>query len=289
MRKILVATDFSPRSDRALRRGVLLAHQVDAEIVMIHALDDDLPSSIISTQRNAAETLLSETASSIRQIDGIACSYALAFGDPFKALLDAASEMQPELIVMGPHRRNLLKDVFVGTTAERIIRECGIPIISAGGVPAGYYQRVTIATDLSESSWCAVSTAQKLGLLDATDVSLLHVLETSETTRLQRSFRSTQAIEDHVLSARAEAMQCLQALAGDAGVVPDRMKVEALKFSIADTIKSIVATAGSDLLVIGTHGRSGFQRLFLGKVAEELLRGADVDILAVGLPHACLN
>ncbi|MGE0776464.1 MAG: universal stress protein, partial [Sphingomonadaceae bacterium] len=110
MSSILVATDFSPRSDRALRRAVLTARQIAANLVLLHALDDDLPETLLSVQRDASEAVLAEMADTIVNADQIECSYRLALGDPFRVLIDTARDMKQDIIVMGPHRRNLLKD-----------------------------------------------------------------------------------------------------------------------------------------------------------------------------------
>ena len=69
MKQIAVATDFSTRSDRALRRAVLLARQRGAALALIHVVDDDQPEYLIKSQRRAAEELLEQTAATIGRVD----------------------------------------------------------------------------------------------------------------------------------------------------------------------------------------------------------------------------
>lgn len=281
MDSILVATDFSPRADRALRRAVLVARQFSVRIMLLHALDDELPEPLLAVQRDGMERLLTEMAAMITTIDQVDCSHRLVMGDPFRALVDMARNLKPDLVILGPHRRNLLKDIFVGTTAERTIRESGAPVLMANGVPASNYQRILIATDLSECSLEATKSVRALGLLDEVHVTILHVLDTLEKPMMQRSLMPANEIEDHLLALRGDATQDLQSFLSTAGVRPDRKSVQLVELSVSETILSAARKSRADLLVIGTHGRTGIEKFFLGSVAEEVLRNAEIDVLVI--------
>ncbi len=281
MKNILVASDFSPRSDRALRRAVLVARQFSSRITLLHALDDEFPEALLAIHRDSYEGLLAETAHTVATGDQIDCTYRLIMGDPFRVLVDATRDLEPDLVVMGPHRRNLLKDIFMGTTAQRTIRESAAPVLMANGVPAGDYQRILIATDLSECSLEATSAARTLGFLEGVHTTILHVLDVPERSMMQRSVMPADDMEDNFLSARAEASQALQSFLSAAGVQPDRKIVQPVKLSVADTILEAAKEARADLLVIGTHGRTGIEKFFLGSMAEEVLRYAELDVLVI--------
>ena len=60
MQRILVATDFSTRSDRALRRGTLLAKQFGCDVTLVHVIDDDQPLRTVEAERREATALLDE-------------------------------------------------------------------------------------------------------------------------------------------------------------------------------------------------------------------------------------
>ncbi|HEY7766067.1 MAG TPA: universal stress protein, partial [Aestuariivirgaceae bacterium] len=153
--RILVATDFSPRSDRALRRGILLARQNATELQLTHVVDDDQPQRLIDVERREAAALLDELASTIRESDGIDCEGHVATGDAFQGIVRMAEETGVDLLVLGPHRRQVLRDVFIGTTAERVLRTSRMPVLLANGVPAGAYRKVLIASDLSNYAYAA--------------------------------------------------------------------------------------------------------------------------------------
>ncbi len=164
-RKILVATDFSTRSDRAIRRASLLARQVSAELVLVHVIDDDRPERLVTAEHREASALLDEVANTTRSLDGVPCRYKVQPGEPFEGILRAADEVNADLIVMGMHRRRPLRDIVIGTTIERVMQEGRRPVLMANAVPAGDYHSILVAVDLSAPAANAARTAQSLGML----------------------------------------------------------------------------------------------------------------------------
>jgi nucleotide-binding universal stress UspA family protein len=90
MKKILVATDFSTRSDRAIRRAILLAKKFEAAVSLIHVVDDDRPTRIVDAERESASMLLSEQARSLRELDGVDCTGSVTLGSVSEEIIKAA-------------------------------------------------------------------------------------------------------------------------------------------------------------------------------------------------------
>lgn len=281
MSSILVATDFSPRSDRALRRAVLAARQMAADLVLFHAMGENGLDPLRTIQRDAYTALLMEMADTITNGDGVSCSWQLSLGNPFQALTDAARELNPDIVMMGSHRRRLLKDIFFGTTAERTIRECPRPVIVVNGVPAGPWRRVLIATDFSIHSLTAARVVEELGLLKEASVTVLHVFDVPQLSTLQRSPTSAVAFDDYFHAARDEAAGGMRAFVHETGIKPYRKRIEPVELSVADTIRTVAGQDGADLIVVATHGRADAEKFLLGSVAGEVLRAAACDVLTV--------
>jgi universal stress protein E len=112
MKQILAATDFSARSHRAFRRAALLAHKAGAELVLLRVVDDDQPPGIIELETREANKILSEQINAVVELRGLDCHPMVASGDPFDAILRAAKATSADLIVMGSHRKQLLRDIF---------------------------------------------------------------------------------------------------------------------------------------------------------------------------------
>ncbi|EKF41950.1 UspA domain-containing protein [Nitratireductor indicus C115] len=92
---ILVATDFSERSDRAVRRAVLLARQTGAALSLVHVVDDDQPRQIVESEFGMASQLLEEQAKTLESVDGVSCHAEVRLGDAFAGILAAGQEQRP--------------------------------------------------------------------------------------------------------------------------------------------------------------------------------------------------
>lgn len=281
MKRILVATDFSERSDRAVRRATLLAKTSGASLSLVHVIDDDQPKRIIRAEKQAAEAVLKEQTRSLHEIDGLACASRIVLGDPFEGITQAAREDKADLLIIGPHRRQVLKDVFVGTTAERTIRASDRPVLMANGIPVGPYRHILVAVDLSECSGDAVHAVQNLGLEAKAAVSVLHVFDAPAAGLMVRASSTLDQIKDYLADEEERASGELAAFLKELNLKPVRRIMKHNESSVAHTICAAAREASADLIVVGTHGRTGIAKTLLGSVAEELLRSADRDILAV--------
>ncbi|WP_298720148.1 universal stress protein [uncultured Ferrovibrio sp.] len=281
MKKILVATDFSPRSDRAIRRGVLLAKDFGASLTLLHVVDNDQPDRIVQAKREAATALLSEQAASLSQIDGISCDYSVFMDAPFAGIQQAVKTAAPDVLLIGPHRRQALRDIFVGTTAERTIRSKSAPVLMANGVPASGYRHALVAVDFSDCSRDAMRAVVALGLKARLAISVIHVLDNPAAGPMSKAPLTEAEARDYVMAEEKRAAGELTALVFDAGLAPAKELVRLNDRSAADIVCATAKEIGADLIVVGTHGRSGLSKLMLGSVAQEILSCAEVDVLAV--------
>jgi nucleotide-binding universal stress UspA family protein len=283
VQRLIVATDFSERSDRALRRATLLARQYAASLGLVHVVDDDQPERIVAIERREAEQLLSELAETVRQSDGIPCAAEVVLADPFEGIVRAAEAARPDVLVIGPHRRQVLRDVFVGTTAERTLRAAGCPVLMANAPPVGRYRRILLATDFSESAMQAAGKLLELGISRECDLVLLHVFEAPAVDLVARAAIPSETRQVYLEEARSAAARDLHSFAGGSDLGALRQIVRRGQGSIAREILSVADDEQIDLIVLGTRGRSGAARVVLGSVAEEVLRSARHDVLAVPL------
>jgi Universal stress protein UspA and related nucleotide-binding proteins len=280
-KKIVVGTDFSSRSDRAIRRATILAKSLSASLTLVHAVDDDQAPRLVETGRAAAEILLAEQVLAIRQIDGVACQSLVVFGDASTAFLQACKDLEPDLAVIGPHRRHLFRDVFVGTTAERAIRVSRQPVLMANGTPAGEYRHVLLAVDLSTTSAAALNAVNHLGLDRKTALSVLYVFDAPVASTMLFSGIGKADVADYVRDHELRASQELNEFLQRHGTPPATTFVRRADRPIAPIILQLAHELGADLVAVGTHGRTGLMKMLLGSVAEQVLRDADVDVLTV--------
>lgn len=279
MQRILVATDFSTRSDRALRRGTLLATQFDSDLALVHVIDDDQPASMVEAERREATILLKDLAATVTAADGVRCTPKVVVGEPFKQVTAFAEEFGADLIVMGAHRRQILRDIFTGTTVERTIRDAAVPIIMANALPARGYDRVMVATDLSECSRKAFQTAEALGLLRDAQVTVFHAYGAPAEGLLYRSGASLEQTKTYLAEEAAKAEHDLGDFMRSLEKVSAKGVTDLIDTSAAASIRRGAEICKADLLVIGTRGMGGVRSFVLGSVAHELLRSSEIDVL----------
>lgn len=284
MQKILVATDFSERSDRALRRATLLAKQTGAKLWLVHVVDDDQPRRIVEAEHAAAVRLVSEQAATLRDVDGVECTFQVILGAPFDGISRATQEISPDLIVVGPHRRQVLRDIFVGTTAERTIRVATRPVLMVNASPAGPYRNVLFATELSEPSGQALAALLSLRLPIAGRLSILHVFDAPALRLAFGHSMGAEGKQDYLREAETEAASALARFLREFDVGNAARLLRHEETSPANAILDQAHAMSADLIAIGTRGKSALTRALIGSVADAVLRASPVDVIAIP-PH----
>jgi nucleotide-binding universal stress UspA family protein len=141
-KRILVATDFSETSDRALDYAIDLASRIGASVVVLHAYE--LPivgfpdgafiaSPEIATQMaNAAQKGL-DACVAARIERGVELKKVLKQDTPWDAVVAVTTELGIDLVVAGTHGRRGLAHALLGSVAEKIIRTSTVPVLTIRG------------------------------------------------------------------------------------------------------------------------------------------------------------
>lgn len=272
LNRILLGSDLSDRSAVALDRALQLARQFDARLTVMHVLDGDLPAAVRRRRETETREVLAETIATHGATDRT--TVEIATGTAHTALIERAGSLQADLTVMGRHRYRPVRDLFLGTTVERVLRAGETPVLVVRDPVIGPYRHPMVAVDFSVYSRRAV--AFTMDLVPDGPVTALHACDLpvpagddgwhpAPGDRLARSIRTEmQALGDGLAEA---ARQRLSPLVRIGGVV-QAVAAAAERFS-------------PDLLVVGTHGRTGVAHALLGSVAGTLLADPPVDVLAI--------
>jgi universal stress protein A len=137
IKKLLVPVDFSSCSAKAVRYAVELAGQFDSDIVLMHAAQVYLPSSdmmvTIDTEavcRDIRENAMKDLMSMREQIDAdIKCHTMVTSGRAYSEIVQAAKDLDVDMIVMSTHGRTGLSHTFLGSTTERVVRHAPCPVL----------------------------------------------------------------------------------------------------------------------------------------------------------------
>ena len=279
--QIVAATDFSTRANRAIRQAGLLAQARDAKVVLLHVVDDDQPLQMIDLERREAERMLAEQMNAVPELSGVQCRAMVVTGDPFDGIVREAAGLGADLIVMGAHRKQLLRDIFIGTTLERVIRTGSLPVLMVNNEAQRHYVNVLTPVDMSDPSAQALRVAQAVGLISDGGATLVHAFVAPGQGKMRVAGLKQASIEEYIAGEQARARHELKQFlaANDLAPAPWSFRLE--EGRPIDVIARAAEDLHPDLLVMGTHGRSGLVRALIGSVTEEALRTLNVDILAV--------
>lgn len=278
--KLLVASDLSLRSEVALQRAVVLAEQLQAQITLLHVVDNELPLGLKTAYMQDANSVLQESLAQMQKGNS-AVDVVVRVGDPFQTISEVANEIQADLIVVGSYRRQILKDTFVGTTAERVIRMSGRPVLMVNRKPEKLYKKTLLAVDLSPISEQVLGNAAKFGLLATTECSLAHAFVAVPQDRMAYAGPDRHLTPEEVEAARKAVLPDLEKLVATQTWSKGKPRLILEEGNAIKLIADSVQATGADILVLGVQGYGAVKRLLIGSVASKLLSQVDCDVLAV--------
>lgn len=279
--QILAATDFSTRSNRALRQAGLLAQSGTSQLHIVHVVDDDQPAELVGREKREAERVLHEQVGSMAELRDVQARPMVVTGDPFDGILRAAADIKADLIVMGSHRKQLLLDIFIGTTIERVIRKRLFPVLMVNHEAQRKYENVLVPIDMSDASADAIRVGLSTGLIDREGATLLHGFLALPEGKMSLVGPDRASMSDYLASERQRVTDELASFLVANDLTRGRWSLRVEEGGPMEVISRAVSDMRPDLLVMGTHGRSALLKALIGSVTEEALRSLNVDILAV--------
>lgn len=283
---ILVPIDFSPPSDAALSYARLLGKTFDASLRLLHVAGTHsmLPRGAMEPRDGVAAALrhLRDRLTAEDRSPNVTV-LAVEAPDPAVQIVATARSMDASLIVMGTHGRGGIARILMGSVAEKVVRTAPCPVFTTNGAlraPAKGFRRILVPTDFSAPSDVALDCARRLAAGFAASVHLLHVL--AEVSGSGGSGSELFVAEPP----EARSMRLIDArdrlnrrITADDRVTL-RATTEVIIGSPAQIIGDYAADNQFDLIVMGTHGRTGMAHLLVGSVAERVVRTAGCPVLA---------
>lgn len=260
---ILIAHDLRDTADMALCRATQLAQQHNAKLTILHVLD---PTQSSKEHEQAHQTL----DRSLTRYAPPGSKLRLISGKPSEVVLQQVQELGCDLLVLGAHHQR--HDFFSGTSLDRIARNCSVPLLLVARKEPQPYQRALAAIDFSLCACSALEQAYRL--LPATaELHALHVFEPDKGTakQVEAQLQIQRALIDQLLQDEA------QILPADGPSLTHSVQQGGILRKLQEQLK----TRRSELLVLGSHGRSAFSQALLGSLAQHFLHKAPCDILVV--------
>jgi nucleotide-binding universal stress UspA family protein len=289
LERILAATDFSSTANAGVDWAIELALAHDARIDLVHALlvpsraTDFVPSPPDFTEalQEAASGRLNEITIKVREM-GVEVSAELKLGVPSQVIIEAATQQDADLVVIGTRGLSGLRHLLLGSTAERVVQHAHCPVLTVHPGDADKHRpldTILVPTDFSKDAETAYFAALNLlGRQSSTKVVLLHVYHLPyEYT----AYGTIPTSLDYFRDVEGAAEERLITLAEEIRKQGFQVETLAREGFPPEVILGEAQTAGADLIAMGTHGRTGLAHLVLGSTAERVVQRADCPVLTV--------
>jgi len=283
--RMVCATDFSTDAGAALQRAVMLAREHQATLEVLHVVSREslntlqqwLPEPLGLGERlvRAVREDLERHAGDAARQAGVRIDTHVVIGDVTQSILERAASA--DLLAIGAHGTNPLKDLILGTTAERLAGQCATPVLVVRVSPERPYSKVLVAVDLLPGSEEAMATA--LDLAGTATLTAAHAYDVPFEGMLHRAGVDQAIIADHQVRARQEALEKIAALSHLVSGDATRFLGFAERGHRAATLVNQQHKMGADLVVIRKRARSLAEALILGSVSRHVLTDATSDVL----------
>lgn len=273
MKKIIVPIDFSEHSQYALETAANIAKRYNAEILALHMLEisetyltkgsNDLNAETAFFLKLAEKKF--EEALSKDFLEGITITPIVKHFKVFSEVNDVAKEYGADLVVMGSHGASGIKEMFIGSNTEKVVRHSDIPVLVIKHSPILMdFDNIVFACDFSEESKDAYNKAK--ALFDGIGAKMHIVYVNLPDNR----FLSTPEMESKVANFFKDA-------SGNIDKMKDVTYVN--DYSIEKGILNFANVVGADAVAVATHGRKGLAHFFEGSISEDIANHSTLPVM----------
>ncbi|RAW02375.1 universal stress protein [Pseudochryseolinea flava] len=271
MKKILVPCDFSKPAINAFRHALDFASKTKATVELLHVIElPILSDSVLMPVLNFEKQLLKELREKTEErFEKLITKYAVKnvrinrhvlFGTPALMISDTAIKSKADLILIGSHGASGIRELFIGSNAEKVVRKSTIPVIVIKDYKKLSVKNIVFANGLDESNQHDL--IEKVKALQAHFKAKLHIVRINTIVNFKSDLDSLAELNTFVKTYGFKnfSINIFNALNEERGVI---------EFS-----KHI----GADLIAMGTHGRKGLAHIFNESKTEDVVNHADLPI-----------
>ena len=293
---VLIGTSLGEESDQVVRSGLAVARAAGARVFLVHAAQPE--PQLVGYEVGAGPLLdLEQIAQGgeelRRQIERLGAGgpdlagSKVKIGAPHRILVETAEDVGADLIVVGATGSGPFAAELLGSTADRVLRKASCPVLVVRGELPVPPRRVLAPVDLStlsgDSFRCGLQMLAQLAGNAEVQVRAVHALSLLDALAFrQRTKTSVEQASEHV------AAQLQRFVLENRPDLPFPVEAAVLPGEARFEILREVEEHPVDLLILGTHGRGGMDRLVLGSVASTVARKAPCSVLVIS-PEAALE
>jgi nucleotide-binding universal stress UspA family protein len=293
--RLLCPIDFSDASRHAVEHATVLARCYEATVIGLHVHNPAYAPVGTIGLPNKGGTVFAAPAASRRlhqELDsalasataaGIPLETAIEEGAPASQILSGVTRHRADLVVMGTHGTSGLERLLLGSVTEKVIRKASCPVLTvpprAHATSHLPFRRILCPLDFSASSKRALQFALAMARDARAELHLVHVVEWPPDSPPPPPFPAFNLPEYRVYR-ESEALAELDKLVPS--WLRDRQPVlDVVRGRAYEQVLHLAATDGTDVIVIGVHGRNALDVMIFGSTTNQVIRGATCPVLTI--------
>lgn len=271
MAQLLLATNFTPNSDRAVDRAKLIATLPGFEMQVLYVVPEDKsrPDKHVLREIDRATAKLRDEFDRPTENAKENPDLIVLHGDPKSEIVACAKRSKASLIVMGDTREFTLETLFRGTIADQVISETQSAVLIIHRRPQSQYKRVLVPFNDTHS--CLAAFEKAFMLAPDTKFTVVHA-ETDRKSCLEDLQVKQRKFESKLRAALPGLMGPDQPVSGGLDVIIERGEPTEVILRKAEELEP-------DLTAFGRSNRSGLGALIMGSTAQVLVEHLDCDLL----------
>ncbi|HBH62117.1 MAG TPA: hypothetical protein DDX85_10360 [Nitrospiraceae bacterium] len=279
-RKILAAVDGSVASKNAFRRTCSMAREGDSmmtALMSVPVYQDQFD--VFTTKEKVTDTLRAEgdmILSDIRKIaeeEHVPVRVMLDEGSPFKTIPAVADEGGYDLIVMGRRGMTHLERALMGSVTARVIGHTQKDVLVVPDNASNGCRNVLLASDGSKHGLAAVNSAINYARSYKCQLKIIQVVEVTDEFQAC----APDAVDKMIFKAKKD-LNDIKVRAEESGVESEVFVREGRPYEV---ITYLAGQLGAGVIVMGSHGRTGLTRLFMGSVTARVIGHATCPVLVI--------
>lgn len=268
MKKILVPCDFSKPAINAYRFALDIAERSKGTVKLVHVIElpvmhDTVLMPVLNFEQQLLKELREKAADQFKKVtekyktEGVKVSWEVEFGAPSRTLLEIITAQSVDLVIMGSHGASGLREYFIGSNAEKIIRKSPVPVLITKDYTKGAIKNIVFPNTLDTENQTEL--VAKVKALQSFFDAKLHLVWintplnfTSDVITQQRlqNFAKRFSLKDYTINIFNHPNE-------------------------EDGIIHFTKFVKGDIIAMGTHGRKGITHLINGSVAEDVANHTD--------------
>ena len=283
--KLLLPTDCSEFSEGAIREAVNLAKTCSSKLFIISVIETNpeyesiAPQLIEKAEKETRQHLESVKNRAVKE--GVDCEIIARQGeDPYKYIVDEAAKHQVSMIIMGRRGRKGLKRLMMGSVTAKVIGHSPCNVLVVPRAARLEFRKILVATDGSKYSNAAASEAVAIAKRCGANLIAASVVpyESISPLGIVHSEMQWELVTQESRKAAESNIKNVKEIAEKEDVKIEELILEGRPY------EAIINTAKEkrvDLIVVGSHGRTGLDRLLMGSVTERVIGHAECAVLVV--------